>query len=208
MPYYLDCQGEPCPKPVLSCKRVLEQENPPIIHVQVDNEAARVNVRRFLTSQGMEVQDSSQGPNSWIVQGTRISSTQETSLAQTHKQAQSLSSASQEHLKILVFLTTPTMGQGDDVLGQRLMGNFLTTLPELGAQLWRIILLNGAVRLATKENSDIEVLKQLEAAGVSILVCGTCLEFFNLLEHKVVGQVTNMLDVLTSQQVADKIISF
>lgn len=87
------------------------------------------------------------------------------------------------------------------------MHNFLLTLPELGGALWRIILVNGAVRLATRDNPACESLQHLEAAGVSILVCGTCLEFFQLMDQKAVGQVTNMLDVVTSQQVADKVIS-
>jgi hypothetical protein len=42
---------------------------------------------------------------------------------------------------------------------------------------------------------------------VSILVCGTCLEFFGLMGEKALGQVTNMLDVVTSQDVADKVIT-
>jgi selenium metabolism protein YedF len=87
------------------------------------------------------------------------------------------------------------------------MGNFLNTLPELGDTLWRIIMVNGAVKLATATNPAIEALRKLEAAGVSILVCGTCLEFFKLMDQKEVGQVTNMLDVVTSQQLADKVIT-
>jgi hypothetical protein len=46
----------------------------------------------------------------------------------------------------------------------------------------------------------------MERSGVSILVCGTCLDFFNLLEKKAVGVTTNMLDVVTSLQFADKVI--
>jgi selenium metabolism protein YedF len=87
------------------------------------------------------------------------------------------------------------------------MGNFLNTLPELGDSLWRIIMVNGAVKLATASSPAIDALKKLEAAGVSILVCGTCLEFFQLMDQKAVGQVTNMLDVVTSQQLADKVIT-
>jgi len=50
-------------------------------------------------------------------------------------------------------------------------------------------------------------IQHLEAAGVSVLVCGTCLTHFNLLEQKRVGETTNMLDIVTSLQVADKVIS-
>ncbi|MBQ2477583.1 MAG: sulfurtransferase-like selenium metabolism protein YedF, partial [Desulfovibrio sp.] len=108
--------------------------------------------------------------------------------------------------KTLVLITTDTLGRGDDTLGQALMGNFLATLPELGAQLWRIVLLNGGVKLASTEGKALDSLKALDAAGVSILVCGTCLQHYNLLDRKQVGETTNMLDIVTSLSLADKVI--
>ncbi len=86
------------------------------------------------------------------------------------------------------------------------MQNFLRTLPEMGSTLWRIILLNGGVTLAAEGSPVLEPLQALEKAGVSILVCGTCLEHFGLLDKKAVGETTNMLDVVTSLAVAHKII--
>jgi peroxiredoxin family protein len=50
----------------------------------------------------------------------------------------------------------------------------------------------------------LEELQKLEESGVSILVCGTCLEFFGLTDKRAVGDVTNMLDVVTSFQLATK----
>ena len=46
----------------------------------------------------------------------------------------------------------------------------------------------------------------LAEAGCSILVCGTCLDHFGLLDKKQVGDTTNMLDIITSMQLADKIV--
>jgi TusA-related sulfurtransferase len=50
-------------------------------------------------------------------------------------------------------------------------------------------------------------LKELEAGGLTILVCGTCLDHFDLLPRKQVGQTTNMLDIVTAMQLADKVIN-
>ena len=108
--------------------------------------------------------------------------------------------------KTLVMIISPFFGAGDDGLGSRLMKNFLATLPELGDSLWRIVMLNGGVTLAVDDSPVIEELRRLEQAGVSILVCGTCLEHFGVLARKAVGQTTNMLDVVTSMQLADKVI--
>lgn len=84
------------------------------------------------------------------------------------------------------------------------MGNFLSTLPELGESLWRVVLLNGGVKLAAVPGKALDSLKALEAAGTDILVCGTCLDFYGLLEARQVGQTTNMLDVVTSLALADQ----
>ena len=99
------------------------------------------------------------------------------------------------------------MGKGDDELGDRLMVNFISTLKEMGPSLWRLVLLNGGVKLAVEGSAVLPTLQELEKEGVHILVCGTCLNHFGLLEGKQVGETTNMLDVVTSMQLADRVIS-
>lgn len=205
MPTILDCEGEPCPNPVLRCKRLLDQESPRELEVIVDNDAARENDCRFLLSKGMRVDGVRRDGGLSVVMASARDKTPDSPAPEASGAAAAACPVCAP--KILVFLTSDTIGQGDDTLGSRLMGNFLNTLPELGDALWRIIMVNGAVRLATEASPAIETLRKLEAAGVSILVCGTCLEFFQLMDRKAVGQVTNMLDVVTSQQVADKVIT-
>ena len=104
-----------------------------------------------------------------------------------------------------MLITTPVLGRGDDALGQRLMETFLSTLPEL-RNLWRIVLLNGGVRLSATQGPALDALKILEERGVSILVCGTCLAHYGLSEAKEVGETSNMLDIVTSLDLAEKVI--
>ena len=103
-----------------------------------------------------------------------------------------------------MFITADTVGRGDPELGAKLMVNFVNTLPELGEGLWRVILVNGGVKLAVAGSPVLPKLKDLIASGVSLLVCGTCLDFFGILDKKEVGETTNMLDVVTSLALADK----
>ena len=98
------------------------------------------------------------------------------------------------------------LGHGSDELGAKLMANFLATLTEMGGTLWRIVMVNGGVKLASTPGRALDALKKLEAAGVSMLVCGTCLEHYGLLDQKQVGETTNMLDIVTSLDLADKVI--
>ncbi len=189
----LDCKGLPCPEPVLVCKKCVEAGPPRTITVAVDNEAARENVTRFLTGQGYTV--------TWTPTGGAMTLTGIRSGAEA-----GAAPADCACTKTVVFLTAETIGRGDETLGGKLMFNFLGTLPEMGPSLWRIILVNGAVKMAASGHPCLDKLKSLEAAGVSLLVCGTCLDFFALLDKKEAGQTTNMLDVVTSLDVADKII--
>ena len=205
MPTLLNCEGEPCPNPVLRCKQLLDTESPSHLRVIVDNDAAKENVSRFLASKGMRIDSMTKNGNLWTIAASQAESSTPPSVGE--EALPSTAGCPVCTPKILVFLTSDIIGRGDDTLGSRLMGNFLNTLPELGDALWRIIMVNGGVKLATAANPAIDKLKSLEAAGVSILVCGTCLEFFQLMNQREVGQVTNMLDVVTSQQVADKVIT-
>jgi selenium metabolism protein YedF len=87
------------------------------------------------------------------------------------------------------------------------MVNFIRTLKEMGSELWRLILVNNGVKLSVEGSQVLEDLKRLEAGGLQILVCGTCLNHFNLLEKKEVGTTTNMLDIVTAMQLSDKVIT-
>lgn len=197
----LDCRGLACPQPVMRTRDALEQEHPQELLVQVDNAAASENVSRFLRRGGFEVSVSRPGDALWEVRGLAQGAAP---LAPDGEQAPA--AATEQARKTLVLITTETLGRGDDELGARLMENFLASLPELGPSLWRIVLLNGGVRLASLPGKCLDTLKQLESNGVSILVCGTCLNFFNLLEARQVGETTNMMDVVTSLALADKVI--
>lgn len=197
----LDCRGLACPGPVLRCKDAIDSESPAVIAATVDNEAAMENVARFLAAKKYSV-EIAPVPGGHVLTGTR----QDASLADSPAPSAVRADSPAAREQIVVFLTADAIGRGDDTLGQKLMVNFLATLPELGDSLWRIVLVNGGVRLAVAGSPVLDRLSAFEAAGVTILVCGTCLDFFGLLDKKEVGQTTNMLDVVTSLQLATKVL--
>lgn len=196
-----DCKGLACPQPVLAAKELMEQHPKESIEIIVDNEAAKINVTRFLESQGMEVEIVQDADGSIHVTGTPGEK------RETEPDAcEVIFSCDEGRQKILVFVPSDQIGTGEKELGIALMGNFLKTLKELGPDLWRLVFLNAGVKLTTKGSPHIQILEELEAKGVSILVCGTCLEFYGLMDQKAVGETTNMLDIVTSMQLATKII--
>ena len=157
----LDCRGLACPQPVMRTRDALEQERPQELLVLVDNAAASENVSRFLRRSGFEVSVSQPESSLWEVRGLG-GATQVESPEQAPAAAPAVDT---ENLKTLVLITTDTLGRGDDELGARLMENFLASLPELGPSLWRIVLLNGGVKLAATEG------KCLTLRSVPLFLC-------------------------------------
>jgi hypothetical protein len=70
----------------------------------------------------------------------------------------------------------------------------------------RLVFVNNGVKLAVGGSEVLASLQGYEAAGLRILVCGTCLTHFGLLEHRQVEETTTMLDIVTAMQLADKVI--
>ena len=62
------------------------------------------------------------------------------------------------------------------------------------------------MKLTVKDSEIIDDLKQLEAAGVSLLVCGTCLNYFNLSNDLAAGAVSNMYDIAQTMANAGRLI--
>jgi len=204
----LDCRKMDCPAPVLETKKCLENEALSHIRVLVDNDAAVENVSRFLTYAGFEVGVESDGVMS-VVEGTRDQAETVKRVSGPTGQSASGTEPANENgqTKIMVMAASNKLGSGDDELGAKLMINFIKTLKEMGPDLWRLVFVNHGVTLATVDSAVLDELRELEESGVTILVCGTCLTHLNLMEKKAIGQTTNMLDIVTAMQLADKVIN-
>jgi len=194
----IDCRGLACPAPVLQTKEAIEKGHPETLCIVVDNVAAKENVTRFLKSQNFEVTVREEGSDFHVIGSMNEGAAPEIVAAETPEV---------EQKRIMVMVATDRMGHGDDELGRKLMGSFLTTLKEMGNELWRLVFVNNGVKLTTDESDMLPILKDLENDGIQILVCGTCLTHFELLDKKQVGETTNMLDIVTAMQLADKVIN-
>ena len=199
----LDCRGMNCPAPVLQVRDTLEKEAPAAIAVLVDNEAARQNVSRFLEHQNYQVSSEGEGSEFRVV-GTRgdRASTPETTSPPLATKVQGDGAK-----KIMVLITSDHMGHGDDGLGDMLMFNFLKTLKEMGPELWRVAFVNNGVKFTAEGSEAVPVLQELVAAGVQITACGACLAYFHILDKMQVGEVTNMLEIVTGMKLADSVVT-
>ena len=199
----LDARGLACPAPLLMTKDTVEKDKLDTVEVIVDNEAAKENVSRFLGAQQFAVTTAEQGNDYKICaqrQGYMMGTISEPDDSPQLK-------ASDQKQKIMVLIATDRLGNGDDELGKKLIISFIKTIKEMGDELWRLVLVNNGVKFTIDRSPVLEDLVAYENDGLNILVCGTCLTHFGLLEAKKIGETTNMLDIVTAMQLADKVIN-
>ncbi len=108
----------------------------------------------------------------------------------------------------VVFLTSDKVGHDEPELGQKLMTGVVDLFDQLPVLVKSILLTNSAVFLATKNQDTISSLKRLEASGVEILVCTTCLNYFNLMESLQVGMASDAKTIMSRMILADKVLKF
>ncbi len=200
----LDLKGKACPEPVIETRKALaaldREAKEIIVTVQLDNRAACENVTRFAESQDFMVTQEASEDDIFTLTITRGFNCE----LPSPKRPETPDSATQD--RYLLYIDKPEMGCGDEKLGRILMKAFLKTLPELESLPQTIIFLNQGVFLAVSDSPELETIKALEAAGCTILVCGTCLDFYNLKDQLQVGQVSNMFEIAGLLTGPDKVV--
>lgn len=195
----VNAMGENCPIPVIKTKKALQGLNgPETIEVLVDNEIAVQNVTKFGTSSGGEVSSERLGEKEFKVT-IRI--------AELSNTENDTSEACIPDVRgdAIVVISSDRMGHGNDELGKVLMKGFLFAVTELETLPKQMLFYNGGATLTAEGSDSLEDLKSMEAQGVEILTCGTCLDYYGLKEKLAVGSVTNMYSIVEAMDAAGKI---
>ncbi len=199
----LDCTGLHCPEPVLRTKSHLENAEQGEFRVIVDNEASRENVLRFGRSQGCSVSasDGEDGTFQILVVPNVVSG------ATKEFKEEDYACELPGNSNLVYVIASDSMGRGSDELGWALLQTYVTTISEVSPLPSHILLYNGGVKLVTTDGKALESLQNLEKQGVTIWVCGTCLEFFKLEKDQKAGSITNMYDIMNTMALAGKVVS-
>lgn len=187
----VNAMGEPCPLPVIKATRVLEGlAGPGALEVLVDNDVAVQNLLRLAAGRHLPAVSQKLGEGRYSV---RIQAGEVPLPAP--EQADPPACRPDARGDYVVAVSSAAMGTGDDELGRTLMKGFLYALTQLETLPRAILFYNGGAALTTQGSPSLEDLRTLEAQGVEILTCGTCLSFYSLTERLAVGSVTNMYDI-------------
>jgi selenium metabolism protein YedF len=193
----IDARGKNCPMPVIMAKKEIEQGGQ-FFTVQVDNKIAVENLKKLASSQGFQVSVEEANGDFDV----RFSNGCEECIEVINKV---------ENRKPLgdwcVFVNKSTIGVGDEELGQSLMKMFFYTVSESDDYPKAVLFVNDGVKVPTLNDQAAEHLKRLEEAGVDLLICGACLDFYGLKEQVSVGQVSNMYAIVEYMKAASKVIT-
>jgi len=186
----IDCKGLKCPQPVINTKKYFDSIKEGEALIIVDNEVAKNNICKFAQSNGYKYKAvDSEGL-------FNINITKEDCHCEIMKFDK----------KLVIVVGTDKLGEGEEVLGANLMKSYMYALSESDDMPSDIIFLNSGVKLTTKGSSVIDSLEELKNKGVNITSCGTCLDFYNLKDDLLIGDISNMYTIVETMNKSDNTI--
>ena len=199
--YTVNAMGEQCPIPVVKTKKVLDSvQGDAEITVFVDNETAVQNLTRMGRTAGAEVLAEKKSDREFHVI-LRVKDRQPSAGIQ-----EEVNCIPDVKSDFVIAVDTATMGRGNDELGKVLMKGFIFAVTQLEKLPKTILFYNGGATLTTEGSDSLDDIKSLEAQGVEIKTCGTCLNYYGLTDKLKVGEVTNMYDIVETLAKASKVV--
>jgi selenium metabolism protein YedF len=195
----VDARGLACPEPVVRTKKALDETAEGEILVLADTENARDNIVRLAQSQGYAAAVAEEAGHTCITISKKPGE---------RPHADSVATACAVSDKQIVYLFDSDHIGSNRELGKVLVNGFMNAALSLPHKNCSVVLISNGVKLATKGSYALEVLGKLKAQGVSILICGTCLDFFKIRDKVEIGTISNALEIMQCMTNATNTIKF
>ena len=186
----IDCRNLACPEPVIRTKNALEGlKNGEKLEILVNSIAPKENISRFLRNQNVEFSVEQNGAE------TKITAVKGESKLELANFDEFVCEITPKTKKTVIYLNEEYAGSGD--VGVSLLAKFLGALLQVDNKPEYVLCVNNAVKMTTnRAHPSFKPLKDLEAAGVKILSCGSCLEAYKLVSDLSVGEMSNAYEVM------------
>jgi selenium metabolism protein YedF len=197
----VEARGEQCPIPVVKTLKVInEMKEACTIETHVDNETAVQNLTKLAESKNFPVKSEKIDDKHFVV-------TMEAAPSGEPAAEEAVPACLPDRRGNTVYaFGSNCMGLGNDELGATLMKGFIYAVSQLDELPKTMLFYNGGAKLTVEDSASLEDLKSLQAQGVEILTCGTCLNFYGLSEKLAVGEVTNMYAIVEKLNGASHIV--
>lgn len=200
--------GLACPLPVVETKKALEaMTEAGTITVLVDNEIAVQNVSRFAGSRQLAAKSEKTGEKEFhIVIDVPADKLGGGTAEVPADEAEPVCVMDGRRKGMVVAIGSNQMGNGAEKLGKSLMKAFIFALTKQDYLPETMLFFNSGAYLTCEGSDSLEDIKELEAQGVEVMTCGTCLDFYELKEKLAVGSVTNMYVIVEKMEKASLVI--
>jgi selenium metabolism protein YedF len=193
----VDARGLACPQPVIQTRKAMQQSDE--IVTLVDSKTSATNVSRMAEKAGWQVHVVPGGGEFRVELSKGVAASQTMPLAVGRAEAATG--------PLVLAVSSDVMGRGEAELGNILIRGFFHTLGEVEPLPQTIIFFNTGVKLACQGSQVLDDLCALDAQGIDILACGTCLNYFELTDKLAVGRVSNMYDIAETMLGAGKVLN-
>jgi selenium metabolism protein YedF len=188
----IDCKGLACPLPVVKAKKYFDSIESGEATIIVDNLVAKDNIVKLAKGSGNEsIVEEKEGL--YFIKITK-------------EKCEVVNEEIKESKKFTLLVSTDKLGMGDDKLGDMLMKSYIFALSEADTVPTDLLFINGGVNLTIDTSPVLDSLKKLMERGANILVCGACLDFYDVKEKLSLGEITNMYTIVELMNSADKTI--
>lgn len=201
----VNAMGDACPIPVVKTKNAIRElgEAGGVVETLVDNEIAVQNLTKMANQKGYGVKSEKLAVNQFKVTMTVGEGAEAPAVTEAEE---CLVVPGGKKKTVVVAISSDKMGEGSDELGHILMKSFLYALGQQDELPDAIIFYNGGAHITCQESPALEDLKSMEAQGVEITTCGTCLDHYGLRDQLKVGSVSNMYAIVERLTGADLVI--
>jgi len=188
----IDCKGLQCPVPVVKTKKYFDSIESGESTIIVDNLVAKNNIVKLAEGSGYK---------------SIVEEKEELYFIKiTKEKCEEINVEIKETKKFTLVVSTDKLGLGDDKLGEMLMKSYIFALSEADLIPNDLLFINGGVKLTIDDSPVLDSLNKLINRGTNILVCGTCLDFYNIKDKLSIGEITNMYTIVELMNNADNTI--
>lgn len=195
----IDVKGKKCPEPLIIVKRAIKgAASDETFTVYSDNEQATCNLEGMLTEMGIKFstkRGEKENTLSFSLDGREVVVSEEDPTCAVPAKNESY----------VVVISTDQMG-GNRELGKMLMRGYVNSLSQQDRLPSKIVLYNSGVLITDKDSDTVITLREMSEAGVDIILCGVCVDFFDFKEKMGVGRISNMMEIATVTSNASHIV--
>ena len=202
----VNAMGDACPIPVVKTKNAIASlKGADVVETLVDNEIAVENLKKMADQKGYKTTSEKLEEGKY-----RVCIIVENVVDNVEKKdgdsGKFCDCTPEKESNKVVVIRSSVMGEGDPELGKVLLKGFIYAISQQKDLPKTMLFYNGGATLTTEDSDSLEDLKSLEAQGVEIKTCGTCLNYYGLTDKLQVGEVTNMYDIVEILAKAAKVV--